>query len=151
MVGMNKATVKVKKSLSQKVSTVAGNAISRQGYVSAIDLFLGIGWLNQDNLLDWKKGKIPYLERVLTVNLGKISRTMKELRFWATHAKLKESITVYQHKSYRLRFSKSGNPNIETAYSTHFVLVKSNKNDNQKDAPKTTYIEDAHKIERIEK
>jgi len=151
MVAKNEATVKVKKSLSQKIATVAGDAISKQGYVSAIDLFLGIGWLNQDNLLDWKKGKIPYLERVVTASLGKISRAMKELRFWANHAKLKESMTVYQHKSYKLRFSKSGNPTIETAYSTHFVLVTSNKNDNPKDDPRTRDIEGLDKIKRIEK
>ena len=124
---IRKTTVKMKKSLSKKVATVAGNTVSRQSYVSAIDLFLGIGWLNQTNLLDWKKGKIPYLEQVATANLKKISRIMKEFRLWANHAKLKKSITVYKHKNYKLRFSKSGNPNIETAYSTHFILLKSKR------------------------
>jgi hypothetical protein len=109
---------------------VAGNVVSKKGYVSAIDLFLGIGWLTQDKLSDWRKGKIPYLERVVTANLKKISRAMKEFRSWATHSKLKASITIYKHKSCRLRFSKSGNPNIETAYSTHYVLLKSNEKEN---------------------
>ena len=126
---IKKIIVKKKKLLSQKVMTAAGNVVSKQGYVSAIDLFLDLGWLNQDNLLDWKKGKISYLERVVTANLKKISRAMKEFRLWATHAKLKKSITVYKHKSCKLRFSKSGNPNIETAYSTHYVLLKFNQKD----------------------
>jgi hypothetical protein len=146
-----KITAKKKKTLSQKVATAAGNAVSKQGYVSAIDLFLEIGWLNQTNVLDWKRGKIPYLERVVTANLKKISRAMKEFRLWATHAKLKKSITVYKHKSYKLRFSKSGNPNVETAYSTHFLLVKSNKNNNPKNDLATTNIDDVHKMRRTEK
>lgn len=57
----NEATLKKKKPkkpLSKKVATVAGNAVSQQGYVSAIDLFLGLNWLTQAHLLDWKKGKI---------------------------------------------------------------------------------------------
>jgi len=109
----NQVIVKKKKRpkpLSQKVATTAGLVVSKQGYVSAVDLFIGLGWLNQANLLDWKKGKIPYLERVVTANLKKISRAMKEFRTWATHAKLKKSITIYKHKSHKLRFSKSGNP-----------------------------------------
>ncbi len=66
-----KITAKNKKTLSQKVATAAGSAVSKQGYVSAIDLFLEIGWLNQTNVLDWKKGKVPYLERVVKANLKK--------------------------------------------------------------------------------
>lgn len=115
---------KKKKPLSNQVATVAGSFVSKKRYVSAIDLFLGIGWLTQDKLTDWKTGKIPYLERVITANLKKISRVMKEFRTWASHAKLKASITVYKHKGCRLRFSKSGNQNIETAYSTHYILLK---------------------------
>lgn len=115
---------KKKKPLSRQVATVAGSFVSKKSHVSAIDLFLGIGWLTQDNLSAWKAGKIPYLERVITANLKKISRVMKEFRAWASHSKLKASITVYKHKSRKLCFSKSGNENIETAYSTHYILLK---------------------------
>ncbi len=76
---------------------------------------------------------------------------MKEFRIWATHAKLKKSITVYEYKSYNLRFSKSGNPNIETAYRTHFLLVTYNKNNNQKNNLATPNIDDVHKTRRAEK
>ena len=127
---------KKKKTPIQQVRTVAGNVVSKKGYVSAIDLFLGIGWLTQDKLSDWKKGKIPYLEQVVTANLKKISKAMKEFRTWAIHSKLKSSITVYKHKSCRLRFSKSGSPTIETAYSTHYVLLKAK----EKEIPKNDLI-----------
>ena len=116
------------KLFSKRVATVAGNILSTKGYVSVIDLMLGLNWLTPNELNDWKQGKIVYLERIITANLGKISRTMKEFRYWAIHSKLKPSVTVYKHKNNRLRFSKSGHPNIEAAYSTHYLLVKGKKN-----------------------
>lgn len=106
------------------IPSIAGKIVSEKGFVSAIDLFLVIGWLTQNKLTEWKAGKVPYLERVVEANLHKLSAAMKEFRAWAIHSKLKPSITVYKHKSCKLRFSKSGNPNIETAYSTHYVLQK---------------------------
>lgn len=117
-------TKKKKKKISQHVAGMAGEIVSQQGYVSVIDLFLKIGWLTPDKLLDWKKGRVPYLERVITANLSKISRAIKEFRSWAIHSKLKASITVYKHGNNRLRFSKTGQSVIETAYSTHYVLIK---------------------------
>ena len=109
------------------IPLIAGKIISEKGFVSAIDLFVAIGWLTPEKLREWKAGKIPYLERVVIANLHKLSSAMKEFRSWAIHSKLKPSLTVYKHKSCKLRFSKSGNPNIETAYSTHYVLQKTQK------------------------
>lgn len=109
------------------IPSIVGKIVSEKGFVSAIDLFVAIGWLTQNKVTQWKSGKVPYLERVVEANLHKLSAAMKELKSWATHSKLKPSITVYKHKSCRLRFSKSGNPNIETAYNTHYVLQKAPK------------------------
>jgi hypothetical protein len=119
--------IKKKKKISQRIATVAGDVVSKKGYVSVIDLFLGICWLTSDKVVDWKSGKVPYLERVITANLNKISKTMKEFKAWAIHSKLKASFTGYKHKSQKLRFSKTGQLNIETAYSTHYVLIRPEK------------------------
>ena len=53
---------------------------------------------------------------------------MKEFKSWATHSKLNPRITVYKHKNFKLRFSKSRDKNIEIAYSTHYVLPKKKDN-----------------------
>lgn len=111
-----------KQAYSQKVASIAGKEISSKGYVSPIDLLIGIGWLTEEKLMDWKMGRVAYLERVVTANLSKLTKTMKEFRAWAAHANLKPSRTAYKHKNCLLRFSKSGNPNIEESYSTHYVL-----------------------------
>ena len=111
----------------QRIATTAGHIVSKNGSVSVAELFVEMGWLTHNKLLDWKKGKIPYLERVITANLSKISRAMKEFRRWAVHSKLKAHYTSYQHKGHKLRFSKTGHPIIEAAYSTHYVLTKLNE------------------------
>ena len=71
---------------------------------------------------------MPYLEQAVSANLSKISGAMNEFRAWSARAKLKASVTHYHSfgrgSKRALRFSKSGAPGIETAYSTHFVLVR---------------------------
>ena len=53
---------------------------------------------------------------------------MKEFKACAVHSKLKASFTDYKYKKQKLQFSKTGELNIETAYSTHYVLIKPEEN-----------------------
>lgn len=115
---------KAQEKISGSVAKTAGNAVTQRGYATAIDVFIGLGWLSQRDLLSWKRGEIPFLERVVNANLSRISQAIKEFRAWAVKAQLKPSSTVYKHKSHTLRFSKSGHEGIEAAYRTHFVLPK---------------------------
>lgn len=65
---------------------------------------------------------MDYLERVTQANLVKLSTAMKALRSWAIGVGLVPSDTAYVARSRDrrpLRFSKSGNPEIERAYRTH--------------------------------
>ena len=47
---------------------------------------------------------------------------MKEVRSYAAKNGLKPSVSNYKHKGKTLRFSKTGNPKIEEAYATHYVI-----------------------------
>jgi hypothetical protein len=77
------------------------------------------------HLDDWRKGRIPYLERVIQGSLGKITFCMKCFRTWAKEKGLKPSPTVYLARSSgpkrELRFSVSGNSEIEQSYRTHYI------------------------------
>ena len=81
--------------------------------------------LTADRLQAWRRGELPYLERVIDCNLPRLSRLLRILRFIAHDLNLRPAPTVYlRHgKGIRLplRFSKSGDPKLEQAYSTHFV------------------------------
>ncbi len=112
--------------IKKKVAEVASRAIQKKGFASAIDVLIGLDWVSADKLDDWRCGRAPYLERIVTANLSKISFAMQEFRHWAAHSKLKPSETIYKRYGKGpktiLRFSKSGSPSIEKAYRTHYVL-----------------------------
>jgi len=110
--------------LEQRVIAAAEEALDRQQYVSAIDVLVGLGWLHPTHVKDWRSGRVPYLERIVQANLAKISGAMKLFRRWAQDRGLTPSETVYVARTRdrrQLRFSKSGNPEIEQAYRTHWV------------------------------
>lgn len=111
--------------IEQRVTRVAEQTLSGQGYVSIIDVLVGIGWLQQIHVQNWRKGRIPYLEQAIQANLNKISYAIKCFRKWALKAKLKPSSTAYLARTRgqrrELQFSKSGALKIEAVYRTHYV------------------------------
>jgi hypothetical protein len=113
------------KRLRTRVAKAAGEALADCGYVSAVNVFVGMGWLHPVHVADWRKGRIPYLEKVIQTNLSKISRAMALFRDWAVQFDLTPSETAYLVRTCgpkrHLRFSKSGDPHIERAWRTHFV------------------------------
>ena len=74
---------------------------------------------------DWRFGRIPFLERVLSGNLSKMNRLLRILDVHTRSLGLTPVQSVY-HKWGRggkrivLRFSKSGEPGLEAAYSRHY-------------------------------
>ena len=95
--------------------------------MTAIDVLVGVGWLEPRRVDEWRQGRVDYLERVTVANLGEISTAMRSFRRWAQARGLKASETVYVARTCDrrpLRFSKSGDPEIELAYRTHWVSAE---------------------------
>ena len=110
--------------LAQRVVKAAEAALAARGYASAIDVLVGIGWLDGGKVEQWRRGQIDYLERAVQGNLSRISEAMKLFRSWANERGLYASQTSYVARRPGreiLRFSRSGDPNIETLYRTHWV------------------------------
>jgi hypothetical protein len=110
--------------LEQRVVRAAEEALAEQGFVSAIDVLVGVGWLAPTHLEQWRQGRVEYLEGVTQANLSKISTAMEVFRRWAQDRELRPSETVYLARSrhrVELRFSKTGKPDIERSYRTHWV------------------------------
>ena len=106
-----------------KIVTSVGRVLARQRHVSPIDVFADLKLLAADDLQRWKRGQVPYLERVIRCNLSRAGRILRILSFHAHDLNLKPSTTCYHHRKQPLRFSKSGEHLIEEAYSRHFVVV----------------------------
>src|ERR1035438_7686600 len=111
--------------LERRVYRAAEAALARQKYVSAIDVLCGMGLLAATRVDDWRKGRIDFLEQVIQGNLHKISSSMAIFRRWAAEKELKPSETVYVRRTrtgtLALQFSRSGDPEIERHYRTHYV------------------------------
>lgn len=99
--------------------------LARGKVIAPIDVLVSMDLLTADRLQAWRRGELPYLERVIDCNRPRLSRLLRILRFVAHDLKLRPSPAVYSRhgKGGRLplRFSKSGDPKLEQAYSTHFV------------------------------
>ena len=106
-----------------KIVAAVSRILARQCFFAPVELFVEMDLLPAADLERWRRGQIPVLERVIRCNLTKAGRILRLLRFHAHDLNLKPSITVYQHRGHRLRFSRSGEPKIEEVYSTHFVVV----------------------------
>ncbi|MCU0748839.1 MAG: hypothetical protein MUF13_04755 [Akkermansiaceae bacterium] len=106
-----------------KIVAAVARILAKQRFVAPAELFVEMNLLPAADLERWKRGQVPVLERVIRCNLTKAGRILRLLRFHAHDLNLKPSITVYQHKGHRLRFSRSGEPKIKEAYSTHLVVV----------------------------
>jgi len=118
-----------RKKLQSKLSTVTSELLKEKGYISFVDVFIKLGYLDPKDYENWRMKRVPYLERVIKINLGKINFIMKTVRRNSLHGKLKPSWTGYKSwgkgRKIDLRFSKFGDPNVEKLYATHFVKKNS--------------------------
>ena len=104
-----------------KVRTMMDRHCSAEGFVRPVDILLDLNCLTKKDLNDFLSGRVPYLERICTANLGKLNTVLDEMSSYAKERGYKESTTIYKHKEKVLCFSKSGSPYIERKYSTHFI------------------------------
>ncbi len=97
-------------SLERPVLSAANAALDRNGFVAPIDVLTGLGWLRTEHAEAWRRGRVPYLERVTVASLGKLSRALRILRRWAQQRGLQPRETVYvswTKSRHRLRFTRT--------------------------------------------
>ncbi len=122
--------------LAVKVHSAMYHQCKRRGYAAPVDVLMDLGALSKENYEAWRFGRVSYLERVCTMNLRKLSFIMHQIRVYARKMDLKPSFNYYKQWGVKkkggqghkpvipLRFSKSGEPDIERWYATHFVDSK---------------------------
>jgi hypothetical protein len=111
--------------LYPRVASVVEDILRRGNIVMPVDVIVGVGLLTLEHLEEWRRGRVPYLERVINCNLTRLGRLLRILRFHAHDLNLKPSMTAYlrwgKGPKQRLRFTKTGDSRLEEAYATHFV------------------------------
>jgi hypothetical protein len=110
--------------LADRVAKAAEAALAARHFASAIDILVGIGWLDPGAAERWRRGQIDCLEEVIPTDPARVLEAMRLFRNWATAQGLLASGTEYVARTPRrqpLRFSRSGDPAIEESYRTHWV------------------------------
>jgi len=111
--------------LYPRVVSVVSDILTEKDVVTPIEVFVRLDLLKPSMVEDWRFQRIPSLEKVIQCNLSKTSRILRVLRLHCLARGLKPSLTEYRKWGkgckFPLRFSKFGDPNLEAAYSTHYL------------------------------
>ena len=110
--------------LADRVTRAADAALAEQHYVSPLDVLLGIGWVDGNTFKRWRQGQIECLEQVIQTRPARLAEAMDLFQSWAAAQALTPRETPYVAATparRALRFSKSGDPDIERRYRTHWV------------------------------
>lgn len=108
----------------EKIENSINSQLEQRGYVTIIDTLVDISVISKVDYEKWRKGQVPYLEKVCKGSLNRLSKILKEIEKNCKKLKLLERKTVYKRYgegNCYLHFSKSGNEYIEAKYQTHYV------------------------------
>lgn len=112
-----------------RVVRAVARVLSKSDVVAPIDVIMEMGNISKKKYEDWRFGRVPYLERVFEGNLSKANRILRIIGFHTHDLKMVPRQTVYHKwgkgKKHVLRFSKSGDKNVEASYSRHFFWNRS--------------------------
>src|SRR5262249_36707656 len=65
--------------LFPRIEQVVGTILEKGKVVTPIDVLVGMQLLKKDDLEQWRRGRVPYLERVISCNLTRLSRLLRIL------------------------------------------------------------------------
>jgi len=110
--------------LYRRVVNAVRHLQQNKGEVTPLNVLLTLGMLQPAKLLEWRQGRIPFLEAVLTANLSITNRVLRILRLHAQDLDMRdvpiEYTSIGRHKN--LQFSRAADPNIERAYCRHYIV-----------------------------
>ncbi len=133
-----------------RVVRAVGKLLARADVVAPTDILIEMGNLSKKNYEAWRKGQVPYLERVSGGSLSKANRILRIIGFHVHDLNMVSRQTVYHQwekgKNRILRFSQSADPNIEKAYSRHYFWNQSPQK--KQIAINNTLLEQGRKLTR---
>jgi hypothetical protein len=103
----------------------AGEALARQGFVTPVDVCLGLGWLQQVNVDDWRRGRADDLEYFLPVHDSRLIDLLAYLQEWAGGRGLERAEAEYVSAGRgrrQLRILADGTPaGVEVAWRVRWM------------------------------
>ncbi len=104
------------------------NVLRKNNVASFVEVLMDMEKLKRSDFEDWRFGRTPFLERVIQVNLSSVNFLLRSFASYCKEIGLTPSYTAYMRwgkgPKRQLRFSKSGDYNLERAYATHYLTKK---------------------------
>lgn len=114
--------------LNDRIPTIMDAYIQEKGFVTPVDVLLELDVLSHRVLRSWRRGSVPYLEKLCTCSLVELSGILREMRNHAGNRRLTPSWSCYKSdrdpqtgSRHMLRFSKNNIPRLEQQYATHYL------------------------------
>jgi len=109
----------------ERALRVAEEALGERGYVSPIDILLGLGMVSSGHVDPWRRGNIEYLLRYVQGTPEKAIAALEAFHKWALAKGLQPSETAYvratREGTVNLNFLPGGDPDAERVFRIHYV------------------------------
>lgn len=111
-----------KDKLYPKVARATACLLKESDEISPVAILLQLGNLTPKDHDSWRRGHVPYLERVFQGSLSKANRILRLLGFHMHDLNMAPSQHAYRQLGTNrpLRFSRSGEAGVEASYARHF-------------------------------
>lgn len=110
--------------LYRRVVNAVRHLQQTKGEITPINVLVTLGMLTPGQVQQWRQGRVLFLEAILQSNLSKTNRILRILRLHARDLEFDfVQIDYVRLGGARkiLQFSKSGDANIERAYSRRYL------------------------------
>ena len=110
--------------LDDRIAAAAESVLAARGSVTAIDVFGRLGWLYPGADRLWQQRRLECLEEAMQINPARVAEALATLGAWASRNGLAGREIPYLDRTPQraeLRFSRSGDPEIEHAYRTQWT------------------------------
>jgi hypothetical protein len=85
-----------RKKIEKQLSMITSDLLREKGYISFIDIFMNFDKLSKEDYEKWRFHKVPYLEKVIKINLNKVNFIMRTVQKNSRNGGLGTSKTVYK-------------------------------------------------------
>lgn len=108
----------------RRVEAAAAGALARRKFVTPVDVCVGLGWLRESNLEDWRRRRVDDLEYFLPVHDERLVTLIVYLGEWAQSRGLTRTETDYvaaTRDRRPLRFFTDEEPLLEVAWRSQWI------------------------------
>ena len=110
--------------LGHRVAEAAQRALAEHGYVTPLDVLVGIRWLHDSHPRLWRQERVATIEEIAQVDIAHLADAVELLGVWAQEQGLTATEADYRSLSKErrpLHFTREENPELERALRTHWA------------------------------